>query len=109
MDTTVGTVLRLEVKIRLLINQAQFEQAAALCEPIIVGPKYDPRYGPALVLLAQVKLAQGQTKEACRYALTAYQWLSQRDQDGWTKKCQEVLKACQSPAAQTQTKLAYAG
>lgn len=108
MDTTIGTVLRLEVKVRLLINQSEFEEAAVLCEAIVAGPKYDPRYGPALVLLAQVKLAQGKTSEACQYANTAYKWLEQRDQAGWTKKCQQVLENCQPKTSKTASNYAYA-
>lgn len=94
MDTTVGTVLRLEVKVRLLMGQGQFEQAASYCTAILNGPKYDQRYGPAQVLLAQIYLLQGQDKEAYQLAKVAEDWLSQRNLVGWVQKCQEISAHC---------------
>lgn len=96
MDTTVGTVLRLEVKVRLLIGKKKLSEAENICQSILVGSKYDPRYGPALVLLAQIYLLQSRKSEARQAAVMADQWLRKRSEDGWTKKCREILEQSSS-------------
>jgi hypothetical protein len=91
VDTSIATVLRLEVKVRALISQHQYEQAETYCQMILGGPKDDQRYGPAQVLMAQIYFGQGRFGEAYQYAQQAEQWLVKRQMWGWVRKCQEIL------------------